>query len=140
MSFRGRFPHNMDSKGRVVLPAKFREGLGESFVITKGLDDCLFAFTAQAFAELEEKVKNLPLADEGVRKFVRFFFGEACDCESDAQGRVVIPQYLREYAGIEKEVISIGLPGRVELWSKEKREDNGKFDKEIEKRMAELGI
>jgi len=134
----------MDAKFRVVLPAKFRDELGEKFVLTKGLDACLFAFSLKAFEELEEKVKKLPLTDTGVRKFVRFFFGGACDCEFDAQGRVVVPSHLRTYADLKKEVLSMRVPGRIELWGSEKWDDyNGEdnhIDQELAEKLTELGI
>ena len=143
--FRGEFDHNLDAKSRIILPIKFREGLGNSFIITRGLDTCLFIFRTDVFTALEEKVKMLPISDESVRQFVRFFFGPACDCEFDAQGRVVVPAKLREYAGIEKEVVSMGLPGRIELWSSEnwaiyKQKQEGGITKEIANKMTELGI
>jgi len=145
MSSRGEFRHNMDAKFRVVLPTKFRDELGDKFVLTKGLDACLFAFPLKEFEELEEKVKKLPLTDADVRKFVRFFFGGACDCEFDAQGRVVVPQHLRTYADFKKEVVSMKVPGRIEIWGSEKLDDyNGEndnqIDKDLAKKLKKLGI
>ena len=115
--FMGEYQHNIDSKGRLIVPAKFREGLGTVFVITKGLDNCLFVYTNDEWKVFEEKIKKLPLTNKDVRKFVRFFFSGAIECETDNQGRVMIPQNLREYAGIKKEVISIGVSNRIEIWS-----------------------
>jgi MraZ protein len=144
MTFRGEYKHSLDSKSRVILPIKFREGLGDNFILTRGLDTCLFAFDAVTFAQLEDKVKNLPLTDEGVRRFVRFFFGAATDCGFDVQGRIVVPQNLREYAGIVKDVVSMGLPGRIELWAMEKWDgykiSDNYIDKELAEKMALLGI
>jgi MraZ protein len=142
--FRGEHRHALDAKSRVILPAKFREGLGSSFILTKGLDGCLFAFTAPAFYELEEKITALPITDEGARKIGRFFIGAANDCEFDAQGRIVLPPPLREYAGIVKEVVSVGLSKRVELWSRKEWDEynanNKNIDKDLADKLALLGI
>jgi len=141
---RGEFKHNMDAKFRVVLPTKFRDELGEKFVFTRGLDKCLFAYSSEAFEALEEKAKAWSFTDKDVRKFVRFFFGGACDCEFDAQGRVVVPPHLREYANLNKEVLSMKVPGRIELWGNENwagyNGDDDDIDDEIAEKMAELGI
>lgn len=142
--FRGQYQHSVDTKTRMVIPMKFRDGLGERFIITKGLDKCLFVYAMEDWIEFEEKVKKLPMTDEGVRKFVRFFFGAAFEAERDNNGRTVIPQNLIEYAGITKEIVSIGVPKRIEIWSKENWDaynSNDNFiDKEVAMKMAELGI
>jgi MraZ protein len=144
MTFRGEFKHSLDSKSRIILPIKFREGLGETFIITRGLDACLFAFDNKTFEALNDKMKALPLTDEGVRKFERFFFGAATDCSFDSQGRVVVPQHLVEYAGITKDITSMGLPGRIEIWAREKWDKYNSMDNYIDKELAEkmtmLGI
>ncbi len=116
----GEFQHNIDIKGRMIVPAKFREGLGESFVITRGLDQCLFAYPMEEWKLLEEKLKKLPLTKKDARTFTRFFFSGAVECEVDKQGRINIPQNLRTYSAIEKECVVIGVSNRVEVWSKEK--------------------
>jgi len=142
--FMGEYQHNIDSKGRLIVPAKFREGLGTTFVITKGLDSCLFVYTNDEWKIFEEKIKKLPLTNKDVRKFVRFFFSGAVECETDNQGRVVIPQNLREYAGIKKEIISIGVSNRIEIWSKENwieyNDEENFIDGQLAEKMAELGI
>ncbi|MCI8806042.1 MAG: division/cell wall cluster transcriptional repressor MraZ [Clostridiales bacterium] len=142
--FMGEYQHNIDSKGRLIVPAKFREGLGTVFVITKGLDNCLFVYTNDEWKVFEEKIKKLPLTNKDVRKFVRFFFSGAIECETDNQGRVMIPQNLREYAGIKKEVISIGVSNRIEIWSKENwveyNDEENFIDGQLAEKMAELGI
>ncbi len=117
--FTGEYQHTLDEKGRVIIPARLREGLGENFMITRGLDRCLFIYHFDAWVKIEEKVKGLPLARSDARAFARYFFSGAAEVEIDRQGRVLIPQNLRDYAGIEKEVMIIGVSDRVEVWSEE---------------------
>ena len=112
---KGEFQHNIDAKGRLFIPAKFREELGKMFIITKGLDGCLFVYSASAWEVLEDNINQLPLSKS--RNLQRFFFSSAADCVFDAQGRVLIPQNLREYAALQKEVTIIGVSGRVEIWN-----------------------
>ena len=112
---KGEFQHNIDAKGRLFIPAKFREELGKMFIITKGLDGCLFVYSASAWEVLEDNINQLPLSKS--RNLQRFFFSSAADCVPDAQGRVLIPQNLREYAALQKEVPIIGVSGRVEIWN-----------------------
>ena len=112
---KGEFQHNIDAKGRLFIPAKFREELGKMFIITKGLDGCLFVYSASAWELLEDNINQLPLSKS--RNLQRFFFSSAADCVPDAQGRVLIPQNLREYAALQKEVTIIGVSGRVEIWN-----------------------
>jgi len=121
--FMGEYQHNIDIKGRMIVPAKFREELGETFVITRGLDQCLFAYPMEEWKLLEEKLKTLPLTKKDARTFTRFFFSGAIECEVDKQGRINIPQNLRTYSVIEKECVVIGVSNRVEIWSKEKWDD-----------------
>jgi len=141
--FIGEYQHGLDPKNRIIVPVKLREGLGNTFVITKGLDGCLYAYPLEEWRILEEKLKNLPLTNKDARLFVRFFFSGACEVELDKQGRGLIPQNLKEYAGIEKDIVSIGVLSRVEIWSKEKwneyNESNIDFDSIAEK-MNDLGI
>lgn len=141
--FIGEYQHALDVKNRMIIPSKLREGLGTSFVITKGLDGCLYAYTLEEWKRLEEKLKTLPLTNKDARAFVRFFFSGAAEIEIDKQGRALIPQNLIEYAKINKEIVSIGVSTRLEIWSKEGWEDyndqNLDFDGIAEK-MSELGI
>jgi MraZ protein len=138
----GEYNHTIDTKGRLIVPSKFREQLGNTFVITKGLDGCLFVYSNEEWKTIEESFRNKPLTSKDARKFTRFFFAGACDCEVDKQGRILIPSNLREYAGIEKDVVSVGVLNRVEIWSKEKWLDNGDYEDmdEIAEHMAELGL
>ena len=140
----GECHHNIDAKGRIIVPSRFREELGEHFVITKGLDKCLFVYTLAEWKKLEDKLRLLPLTSVDARKFVRYFFAGAIECEVDAQGRIVIPQNLRSYASLEKQIVSIGVADRVEIWNEEKwriyNDEENFVDNELEAKMAEFGI
>lgn len=117
--FTGEYQHTLDGKGRVIIPSRLRDGLGDTFVITRGLDQCLFVYPSVEWVRLEQKMKQLPFTKKDSRAFSRLFFSGAMEVEADKQGRVLIPQNLREYAGIEKEVMFIGVSNRVELWSED---------------------
>lgn len=142
--FYGEYQHSVDAKGRVIVPAKFREGLGEKFIVTKGLDNCLFAYSLAEWINLEAKLKALPMTSKDARAFIRFFFAGASECEVDKQGRALIPQNLREYASLDKDVYIIGVSTRVEIWDKSKWEnysgDENINADSIAEKMAELGI
>lgn len=111
---KGEYRHTMDAKGRLFIPIKLREELGEHFVLTKGLDSCLFAYPAEGWDMLEQNIRALPMSKS--RDLQRFFFSAATDVEPDNQGRILVPANLRAYAGMEKEVTIIGVSGRAELW------------------------
>lgn len=115
----GEYQHTLDTKGRLIVPAKFREDLGAGAVLTRGLDHCLFLFPMDEWRVLEEKLKTLPLTKAGARQFVRFLFSGATECELDKQGRLIVPQNLRDYAKIQKDAVVIGVSNRIEIWSKE---------------------
>lgn len=117
--FMGEYQHNIDSKGRLIMPAKFRDELEEIFVITKGLDGCLFVYPLSEWQQLEKKLKQLPFTRKDARAFARFFFSGAVECELDKQGRVLLPANLRNYANLKKEVVVIGLANRLEIWSQD---------------------
>lgn len=117
--FTGEYQHTLDSKGRVIIPSRLRDGLGDSFVITRGLDQCLFVYPSSEWVRLEQKMKQLPFTKKDSRAFTRLFFSGAMEVEADKQGRVLIPQNLREYASIEKDVMFIGVSNRVEVWSED---------------------
>ena len=128
----------------MIIPAKLREGLGEKFILTKGFDNCLFAYSMEEWKNFEEKMKTLPLTDKDARAFVRFFFAGATECEVDKQGRILIAQNLREYASIDKDVYVIGMAARVEVWDKSRWEEyqsgeNLNADKLAEK-LSMLGM
>ena len=117
--FMGEFQHNIDPKGRLIIPARFREGLGDRFIVTKGLDNCLFVYPQQEWTEVEQKLKSLPFTRADARAFVRFFFSGATECDIDKQGRILLPNNLREYAKLDKETMVVGVSTRVEIWSKD---------------------
>jgi MraZ protein len=140
--FSGEYNHTIDAKGRLIVPSKFREQLGNEFMITKGLDGCLFVYSMEEWENIEKSFREKPLTSKDARKFMRFFFAGACSCEVDKQGRILIPNNLREYAGIDKDVVSVGVLSRVEIWSKDKWQDSSDYDDmdEIAEHMAELGF
>ncbi|GFN24085.1 MAG: division/cell wall cluster transcriptional repressor MraZ [Thermoanaerobacteraceae bacterium] len=117
--FIGEYHHVIDDKGRLIMPARFREELGERFIVTRGLDNCLFVYPLRGWEEMEQKLKSLPFTRADVRAFVRFFFSGATECELDRQGRILVPANLREYARLEKDVVIAGVSSRVEIWSRE---------------------
>lgn len=120
--FMGEYQHTIDSKGRIIIPARFRDELGEKFVATKGLDNCLFIYPMDEWRKLEEALRKLPFTRRDTRAFVRFFFSGATECECDKQGRVLLPANLRSHAKLEKEAVILGVSSRVEIWSKEEWE------------------
>ena len=126
--FMGEYNHTVDTKGRLIVPSKFREQLGDEFVVTKGLDGCLFVYSKSEWENIEEKFRNVPLTTKDARKFARFFFAGAASCEVDKQGRILLPVVLREYAGIEKDVVSVGVFNRVEIWDKDKWQESNSYD------------
>lgn len=141
--FIGEYQHSLDSKNRIIVPSKLREGLGDKFIISKGLDGCLYAYPIEEWTKFEEKLKNLPLTNKDARSFVRFFVAGATEIETDKQGRGLIPANLREYAGIEKEIVTIGALNKVEIWSKEKWEQYNESDIDLDciaEKMGDLGI
>ena len=140
--FMGEYNHTIDAKGRLIIPAKFRETLGEEFILTKGLDGCLSIYPMDEWESFEEKLKALPLTDKNARAFLRFFVAGATSCELDRQGRILIPSALREFAGLEKEVVLTGNLTRIEVWSKERWIENSNYDNmdSIVASMQEKGI
>jgi len=142
--FMGEYLHTIDNKGRLIFPAKFRDELGELFIATKGLDNCLFVYTRSEWAILEEKLKKLPLAKPEARAFIRFFFSGAAELECDKQGRVLLPTNLREHARLDKDVVVIGVSTRIEVWNKDAWDEyNQKVSPtvaEIAENLADLGI
>ncbi len=141
--FIGEYNHSLDTKNRIIIPAKFREELGKNFVLTKGLDGCLYVYPKSQWEVLQKKLETLPLTNKNARAFVRFFFSGAHELELDKQGRTLIPQNLLEYGQIQKEIVSIGVSNRIEIWSREKWEEynNSNIDyASIAEQMSELGI
>lgn len=116
----GEYKHSIDSKGRIIIPAKFREKLGEHFIVTRGLDGCLFGYSLEEWEKVEEKLQELPMAKRDARKFTRFFYSAATECKIDKQGRINLPQTLIDFAELEKTSYLIGVSNRMEIWSQEK--------------------
>lgn len=140
----GEYEHSLDVKGRLIMPAKLRADIGEKFIISKGLDGCLFVFSQEEWSNFEAKLKELPLTNKNARDFVRFFLSGATECELDKQGRFLIVNNLRAYAEIEKEVIIIGVGTRLEIWNKEKWDKYNSSENlsadQIAENMTMLGI
>lgn len=135
MMLMGEFQHNIDAKGRIIIPAKLREDLGAKFVITRGLDGCVFGYPLDNWEKIQEKLKQLPLAKKEARAFTRFFYSAAAEAEIDKQGRINIPSTLVDYANLEKECLVLGVSDRIEIWSKAKWEN---VSSEIEESFEEI--
>ena len=138
----GEYEHSLDAKGRLIMPVKLRQDMGEKFIVTKGLDGCLFAFSQEEWSNFETKLKALPLSDRNARNFVRFFLSGATECEIDKQGRFLIPANLREVAKLDKDVMIVGVGTRLEIWNKDiwqKCGENISAD-DIAENMTMLGI
>ena len=140
--FIGEYNHTIDAKGRLIIPSRFREVLGDEFVVTKGMDGCLFVFDNPEWQAFEEKLHKLPMIDKGARQFTRFFLAGAASVEVDKQGRILLPAVLREFAGITKDAVLVGVGSRVEIWSKDRWEGTVTYQdmEEISRHMIELGI
>ena len=139
--FMGTYEHGLDAKGRVIIPAKLRDNLGESFVVTLGLDGCLFAYPMDEWESFVNKLKELPGTKEA-RKLQRYFFAGLAPCEADKQGRVLIPANLREQAGLSKDVVFVGVLQKIEIWSKERWQENDDYENvdDIAEHMSEFGL
>lgn len=140
--FMGEYYHTIDPKGRLIIPTKFRELLGEKFVMTKGLDGCLSIYPQKEWEIFEGKLSALPYTDQRARTFSRFFISGACDCEIDKQGRILVPGPLREFAHLEKDVVLAGSLTRIEVWNKETWDSMKAFDdmEQLAQEMQEMGI
>lgn len=140
----GEFRHNADAKGRVAIPSRFRDALATGAIITRGIDNCLFVFAQGEWQSLVEKLTALPISQSNSRAFVRLMLSGAMDVEIDKQGRILIPEYLRTYAGIEKEVVVTGLYSRIEVWSADRwheyKEKTEHASQEIAEQLGALGI
>ncbi|MDI6892134.1 MAG: division/cell wall cluster transcriptional repressor MraZ [Actinomycetota bacterium] len=142
--FLGEFQHTLDGKGRLILPSKFRDALADGLVITKGMEGCLFIFPKSEWPQLEDKVRSLPLTKKDARKFSRFFFAGATEEALSKQGRVLIPENLRKYAGLGKDIVVIGVSNRLEIWDKERwaaySREAGESYENVAEELTELGI
>ena len=140
--FMGEYNHSIDNKGRLIIPAKFREQLGDTFVVTQGLDGCLFIYANEEWEAFTEKLKQLPLTNLKARKFTRYFLAGATSCEVDKQGRILLPQKLRQSADLTKDVVLAGVGSRIEIWDSARWEENSTYEdmEEIAENMEGLGI
>ncbi len=136
----GKSKNTVDAKGRINVPAKFREDLGSSFIVTRGIDKCLYVYSKSEWAKLEASIGELPMASS--RNIQRHFFANAEEVSTDTQGRIVVPQHLREYASIEKEAYVIGNCKRAEIWSAEKwlEQETEDTAEAVFNQMLELGF
>lgn len=139
--FMGEYNHSIDAKGRIIVPAKFREALGEQFVVTLGLDGCLFVYPDEEWQDFIQQLNNLP-GNKEARQLQRYFMAGAATCEVDKQGRILIPHKLREAAALEKEIVFVGVLKKIEIWSKERWDGNNNYDNmdEIAEHMSEFGL
>lgn len=142
--FMGQYNHSIDAKGRIIVPARLREELGDNFVVTQGFDGCLFVYSQEGWKDFEEKFRSLPLGNKDVRQLTRFFLSGASACEVDKQGRFILPTYLKNFAGLDKDIMLIGAGTRVEIWDKAKWDEcnqsfNDNMD-EVAERMQNLGF
>ena len=138
----GEYEHSLDTKGRLIMPSKLRQDIGEKFILTKGLDGCLFVFSQNEWLNFETKLKELPLSDRNARNFVRFFLSGATECELDKQGRFLIPANLRDSAKLDKDAVIVGVGTRLEIWNKEiwQKCDEAISAYEIAENITMLGI
>ena len=142
--FLGEYSHTIDEKGRLAIPTKFREDLSSGAVVTRGIDRCLFLYTKSEWEKLAQKISALPLSQKNTRAFARLMLAGAMDVEVDKQGRVVVPDYLRAYAGIKKKVVVAGLYTRMEIWDafvwEKYKAETEKGSDEIAEQLGELGV
>lgn len=142
--FIGEYAHNLDQKGRLAVPKKFREKLSQGAVITRGLDNCLFLYTIEEWKKLAERLAELPFAQANTRAFARLMLAGAMDVVLDKQGRVVLPEYLRTFADLKKNCVVAGLYNRLEVWDQKKWDEykrrTEKESTKIAEQMAELGV
>jgi len=140
----GEFKHNLDQKGRVSIPAKFRQKFVEGLILTRGIDQCIFGFSKSEWEKVVNKITNLPLSQSNARAFARLMLAGAFETEIDNQGRVLIPETLRKYANLEKRVVIVGVYNRIEIWDEKKWEEYKKQteenSEEIAERLSDLGI
>ncbi len=140
--FMGEYSHSIDEKGRLIIPSKFRFELGETFVLTRGLDGCLCVYPQSEWNILEEKLRELPLTNKNARTITRFLVSGAASCELDKQGRILVPTALREYAGLEKDVVVTGNLERIEIWDKAKWSESTSYEdmESIEEGLQDCGV
>ncbi len=140
----GKYHNSIDAKSRMIIPSKCREDLGGVCVLTRGIDKCLYVYPMAEWSKFMEKLSKLPTSDSKARAFVRHFYANAVECEIDKQGRITLPQELREYAAIDKDLVTVGIIDKVEIWAREewdaevRETDDSTWD--MAEKMAEYGI
>ena len=140
--FMGEYNHTIDAKDRLIVPAKFRESLGREFIVTRGIEKCLNAYPLEEWHTIESDFRKIPSSDQNARKFSRFFFAGAASCEVDKQGRILLPSVLRQYAGLEKDVVLAGMLNRIEIWDQKAWQENTSCEniQEIADQLAGMGL
>ncbi len=142
--FIGEYQHSIDPKKRLAIPSRFRADLKNKVVVTRGLDKCLFIYPMKVWSALAEKLGNLPVGESGTRSFIRLMLAGAIDAEVDKQGRILIPDYLKGYAGLSKNVVIAGLYNRLEIWDEKKwgeyKKNAEKNSDEIAEQLGKLGV
>lgn len=141
--FIGEYSHSVDIKGRVIVPAKFREALGETFMVTMGVDGCLSMYSNEEWNDFVDKLRALPEGRKETRQILRHFLARATVCEVDKQGRILIPAKLREHAGLLKDIVFVGVLSKVEIWSRERWDENESSIDDVDditEKLSELGI
>ena len=142
MGFMGEYNHTIDTKGRLIVPSKYREKLGNEFVVTRGIDDCLFVYAQDEWAKVMNKLGEVRMTNRKAREFTRYLIGGATEVETDSQGRILVPAFLREHASIVKEVVLVGMGSHIEIWAKEKYDDvmSATNISELAEELDETGI
>lgn len=143
--FMSKYFNSIDAKNRMIVPAKYRDELGYRCVVTKGIDKCLYVYPMDEWERFMKKLSALPSADPNARAFIRHFYANAVECEMDRQGRMTLPQELREYAGIDKELVTVGILDKIEVWGREVWDDEQEGPQQLApadfaRKMAEYGI
>lgn len=142
--FIGEYQHNIDTKGRLAVPSKFKKDLAKGAVVTRGLDNCLFLYTLDEWQKLAERLSSLPLSQANTRAFARLMLAGAMDVKLDKQGRIILPEYLRGYAGIKKKAVITGLYNRLEIWDEtiwnQYKKKTEAASEDIAEKLSELGV
>jgi len=142
--FIGEYYYNLDTKGRMAIPSKIRNQVGETLIITRGLDSCLFLYEKKDWEQLAEKIKNLPLSQANSRAFARLMLAGAMEVTIDNQGRILIPDYLRNYADLKKKIVLVGVYDRLEIWDEDNwntyKNKTERESSEIAEKLSQLGI
>jgi len=142
MGFMGEYNHTIDTKGRLIVPSKYREKLGNEFVVTRGIDDCLFVYAQDEWAKVMDKLGEVRMTNRKAREFTRYLIGGATEVETDSQGRILVPNFLRDHAKIVKEVVLVGMGSHIEIWAKEKYDEvmSATNISELAEELDETGI